>query len=62
MMETRHAIAYGALILLNVALSQFGLELAKGNVPVPADILWAVPIVTAVLTALGMLLPRAGTK
>ena len=61
-METRHAIAYGALILLNVALSQFGLELAKGNVPVPADILWSVPIVTAVLTALGMLLPRAGAK
>lgn len=56
-MKTNAAL-YGVLILLNIGLTQFAVELGAGHVPVPEAVRWIVPIVTALLTGLGALLPK----
>ena len=51
-------ILYGALIVLNAVFAQLAVELGAGRVPLPAGLVWLVPIVVAGLTSLTMLLPR----
>ena len=62
MNATISRVALGALILLNVALGAFAVQLAAGKVPVPETWAWAVPILLAVVTAATALLPRAGSE
>ena len=38
--------------LVAAGLTQFGMELAAGNVPLPQEVRWLVPILVAVISAL----------
>lgn len=51
-------VAYGALVVINVALGAFYLELGAGNVPIPEEYRWLTPIVSAAIVALCAMLPR----
>lgn len=62
MSPTANRVALGALVLLNVALGAFAIQLAAGAVPVPESWAWVVPILLAVVTAATTLLPRAGSE
>jgi hypothetical protein len=55
-------IALGALILVNIALGAFAIQLAAGKVPIPESWAWTVPILQAVVVAATALLPRAGSE
>lgn len=62
MNPTANRVALGALILLNVALGAFAIQLAAGAVPIPEAWAWVVPILLAVVTAATTLLPRVGSE
>ena len=55
-------LLYITLVLLNLALGAFALQLGAGKVPIPADWQWTVPIIMAVVTGAGMFLPKAGRE
>ncbi len=59
-METKHLIAYAALIVASSMVGQFAIELGAGAVPIPTGWEWLVPIILAGLQALGAFLPRPG--
>lgn len=59
-MSKSNAALYGLLTVLNAGLAQFALELGAGNVPVPPEWRWVVPIAVAALTSATALLPRMG--
>jgi hypothetical protein len=56
------AFLYGVMVVVNVGLTQLGVELARGSVPVPEAAMWAVPICVAMITAATALLPRLGSE
>ena len=58
----RTMAAYGVLVVVNMGLAQFAVELGAGNVPIPMEWRWVVPIAVAMLTATTALLPRLGQK
>lgn len=45
-------IGFGVAFVIVAILSQFNIELGKGNVPIPNDWQWAVPIITAGIAAI----------
>lgn len=53
-------VLYIAAVVLNYGLTAFAIELGKGNVPIPTQWQWIIPILSAVVTALLMFLPRYG--
>lgn len=57
-MQNAHYYGYLALMILNVALGAFNQQLGAGQVPIPPSLTWVVPIVSAVIVALTMLLPK----
>lgn len=59
---TSPRLALGALLLLNLALGAFAIQLAAGKVPIPEAWAWAVPILQAVVMGATTLLPRAGSE
>ena len=56
-MSTSNVALYSALVVLNAGLTALAAGLMQGQVPIPAEYLWIVPIVVAMLTALTALLP-----
>ena len=62
MNPTLYRVAFGALILLNVALGATAIQLAAGQVPIPEVWAWVVPILQAVIVAATTLLPRVGSE
>lgn len=56
-MTRRVALGYAALLIGNAVIVQLVAQLAAGQVPVPPQYGWLVPIVLAPLNLLGLLLP-----
>jgi len=50
-------LIYGGLAILNLALGQFNQELGQGLVPIPAALLWIIPIASVVIVRVCSLLP-----
>lgn len=48
---------YGALIVLQAMASQLSIEIGAGRVPMPAAWQWTMPILSAGLVTLSVLLP-----
>ena len=57
-MALKHWLGYFGLMALGAALTQFGIELGSGNVPLPEALRWTVPIIAAAIPALAMGLPK----
>lgn len=51
---------YGLAIIANYGLTAFAIQLGAGKVPIPDRWEWAVPILSAVVTATLILLPKGG--
>ena len=58
-MSSSNAALYSLLIVLNAGLTALAAGLTQGQVPVPKEYLWLVPVAVAMLTALTALLPQA---
>ena len=56
----KHGVVYGALIVANAGLVALSQQLGAGNVPIPVEWQWTVPILGAMLVATTALLPRIG--
>lgn len=54
----KHALAYGALIILNVMLVELVNQFNQGNIPIPAEYRWVAAVIAAGIVALTSLLPR----
>lgn len=61
-MKNYHYAVYAALVILNVALSAFNQQLGAGQVPLPHEWSWIIPILSAVIVAATMLLPKLGDE
>lgn len=59
---TASRILYAAAIVVSYALTAFAIQLGAGKVPISDDWQWVVPIVSAVVTGMLTLLPRAGSE
>ena len=60
-MTQGHAYGYGFLIVANAVLTQLVIELGRGTLPIPQEWAGIVPVLVAGITALTMLLPKAGS-
>lgn len=55
-------LLYYALVILNLALGAFAIQLGAGKVPIPAEWQWAVPVLLAVVNGIAMFLPKLGRE
>lgn len=53
---------YGLAMVANVGLAELGVQLGAGNVPVPENARWVVPIAVAMITAATATLPKLNAK
>lgn len=51
MSKSTASALYSLLGILAAIIAAFGVELGKGNVPLPPDLAWTVPILSAAIVA-----------
>lgn len=57
-LTNRHGFAYVALIVAGATLGALGIQIAGGNVPIPASWAWLSPVLLAGIVSLTTMLPR----